>query len=136
MKIKKRFFILFLVSFSLTVFIILVWIGFNWLKNITEPFQSFSVTINNNSDYNIESVEVGIIKGTSKDIYTEPIKSGETVKIKPKLSLNGEGAIYIKYIDSRGGTREKTVCGYTEYLSGYSKVTISNVKATVEEKCM
>ncbi|MBD0384820.1 hypothetical protein [Paenibacillus sedimenti] len=133
MRIKKRSIILLVAAFSL---MILVFIGFNWLRNITDQFQSFSVTIKNKSDYDIVSIEIGIIKGASNDIYTEKIMSGETGKINPILSLKGEGAIYLKYTDSRGSTKEETVCGYTEYLSGNSKVTISNDKVTIEQNCM
>jgi hypothetical protein len=96
MKIKKRSIILLVASFSL---MILVFLGFNWLRNITDQFKSFSVTIKNKSDYDIVSIETGIINGASNDIHTEKIKSGETSKINPILSLKGEGAIYIKYTD-------------------------------------
>ncbi|MBW7455977.1 hypothetical protein ACFOLF_31685 [Paenibacillus sepulcri] len=130
---KKRPILLLISAFS---FILLVILGFNWLQdNILYQFQSFSVTIHNKSDYEIVSVETGIIKGTSKDIHTKKIKSGETMKIKPKLTLSGEGAIYITYIDSRGVTSKETVCGYTEYLAGNSKVTISNDKVNIIGKC-
>ncbi|TXK76124.1 hypothetical protein [Paenibacillus sp. N3.4] len=132
MKIKKRSIILLVAAFSL---MILVFLGFNWLRNITDQFQSYSVTIKNNSDYDIVSIETGILKGASNDIHTEKIRSGEIRKIKPKLSLKGEGAIYIKYIDSRGATKEEIVCGYTEYLSGNSMVTISNNKVTIKQNC-
>ncbi|GFZ77765.1 hypothetical protein GCM10008018_24260 [Paenibacillus marchantiophytorum] len=133
MKIKKRSIFMLVAVFSL---MILVFIGFNWLRNVTDQFQSFSVTIKNKSDYDIVLIETGIIKGASNDIYTKKIMSGETRKINPLLNLKGEGAIYIKYTDSRGATKEETVCGYTEYLSGNSKVTISNDKVTIEQNCM
>lgn len=119
-------------------FLLITLIAFCWLRNLTDNFiyfEDYSITIRNKSDYDIVSVEIGIIKGTSKDIYTKKIISGEKIKIKPELSLTGEGAIYMKYTDSRGDTIEKTVCGYTESLSGNSKVTISNDKVTVEENC-
>ncbi|MGM0884889.1 MAG: hypothetical protein ACQEXQ_28090 [Bacillota bacterium] len=130
MKIKKRYLLL------VVFFLLITIIAFIWMRNITDRFGSFSITISNKSDYDIVSVETGIIKGTSKDIYTEVIKSGEKIKIKPRLSLTGEGAIYINYTNSNGDTKEKTVCGYTESLSGYSKVTINDDKVTVEENCM
>lgn len=130
MKIKKRYLLLVVSFLLLTLF------AFSWFRNITDSFKDFSVTIRNKSDYDIVSVEIGMIKGTSKDIYTKKINSGKTIKIKPELSLTGEGAIYMKYTDSSGDTIEKTVCGYTESLSGNSKVTIKNDKVTVEQNCM
>ncbi|NQX66280.1 hypothetical protein HQN90_09090 [Paenibacillus alba] len=130
---KKRAIILLVSTFSL---VSIGFLGVKWLQdNIFCQFQSFSVTINNKSDFDIVSVETGIIKDTSKDIRTTKIKSGETMKIKPALTLTGEGAIYIKYIDSRGDAKEKTICGYTESLLGNSRVTISNDKVSVEERC-
>lgn len=136
--IKKRPIFLLGVVFSL---VIIAFISFNLFEDrydssIFGQFQAFTVTINNQSDNDIVSIETGLIKGTSKDTYTKIIKSGEKTKIKPELSLSGEGAVYIKYTDSKGNTKEKTVCGYTESLSGNSKVTIDNNKVTVEENCM
>lgn len=43
--------------------------------------------------------------------------------------------MYMKFTDSRGKSTQETVCGYTEYLSGYSKVTITNERTIVVEKC-
>lgn len=40
------------------------------------------------------------------------------------VTIRGEGAIYMKYTDSSGDTIEKTVCGYTESLSGNSRPLI------------
>jgi hypothetical protein len=59
----------------------------------------------------------------------------QTRKFKPTLSLHGEGAIYLKYTDAMGQSTQETVCGYTEYLSGYSKVMITNEDTTVVQQC-
>jgi len=114
-------------------------------SSFLRQFQSFSLTINNQSDYDIVSVEAGTLKtapsgkgtveGDSKDSRSKVIKSGEVVKFKPRLSLTGEGGIYFQYTDSRGQTVKKGVCGYTESLSGYSNVTIKNDQVVVEGKC-
>lgn len=108
-------------------------------------FQPFSVTVINESDYDIVSVETGILKSAptgqgvvesgSRHVSNKTIKSGKTAKIKPDLSLRGEGGIYLKYTNANGETVQKGVCSYTEYVSGYSKVTIRNDGASVEEKC-
>lgn len=140
-KIKKRSFILIVAAFSL---MIIAFLFFNFYRtniDVFRQFLSFSVTINNQSDYDIVSLETGTVEGpsgeikASKDYYSKTIKSGEKVKIKPKLSLTGEGGIYLKYNDSRGETISKAVCSYTESLSGYSEVTINNDKVTIEENC-
>lgn len=141
---KKKFIIIF-TSASLVCFL-LVFALIRSNIDFIRQFQSFTVTIHNESDYDIVSIETGtiesnstdtgIIEGSSKDVSSKTIKSGDKLKIKPKLSLRGEGGIYLKYTDSRGETVKKGVCSYTESLSGYSTVTIKNEKTTVEEKCM
>ncbi|MCA0756518.1 hypothetical protein KP806_15795 [Paenibacillus sp. N4] len=108
------------------------------------PFQSFSVKIINQSKHDIVSIETGIIEsasaagiveGDSKDRSSKTVKSGEEVRIKPKLSLSGEGAVYLKFSNSGGEEYIKTVCSYTESLSGFSEVTVRDDGITVEEDC-
>ncbi|MDI4647821.1 hypothetical protein [Cohnella hashimotonis] len=107
-------------------------------------FRSFSVTVVNDSDYDLVSVETGIlhsdaagnaIESGAKHTYAKTIKTGQKKAISPKLSLNGEGGIYLKYTDARGQTVQKTVCSYTESASGYSTVTIRNDRVDVKENC-
>ncbi|WP_433746022.1 hypothetical protein [Paenibacillus amylolyticus] len=107
-------------------------------------FSSFTVTIDNQSDFNLSSVETGVlvsgaqggtVESGSKDTLGTEIKSGEVVKIHPSLSLSGEGGIYLKFTDSRGETTNKMICSYTESLSGYSNVIVSNNNVSVKEKC-
>ncbi|WP_239616006.1 hypothetical protein [Cohnella mopanensis] len=108
-------------------------------KNLLEPFRSFTVTIVNESDADIVSVETGIRSGSpdnSKHSYEKIIATGATAKIKPKLTFTGEGVIYQKFVDSNGRSRETIACGYTEYVSGHSTVTIRNDKIEVEQDCM
>ena len=117
-----------------------------WKTNdeIFRPFRSFSVTVVNASDYDLLSVETGImssdasgntVKSGAKHTYEKPIKAGHEKVISPKLSLTGEGGIYLKYTDSRGETVQKTVCSYTEYATGYSTITIQNDRVDVKEDC-
>lgn len=67
----------------LSVFsLLLVIFLFNWLRTNTDDFgmlQSFSVTINNQSDYDIVSVETGMISSLEKHSYAKIIKAGDTV---------------------------------------------------------
>lgn len=121
--------------------------GVNSLKgnsNFFRQFQSFSLTVVNQSDYDIISVETGIlqsdasgnaVEGNSKHLFSKVIESGQQSVIKPRLTINNEGGIYMKYMDSSGKEVRKTVCSYTESASGYSIVTIMNDKIEVEEKC-
>lgn len=104
--------------------------------DLIRQFQSFSVTVSNQTNDDIVAIEAGIVNGDSKQQFEQTIRSGEEIKIKPKLSLAGEGGIYIKYMDASGETKEQGVCSYTESLSGYSTVTIQPDKVTVEENCM
>jgi len=99
------------------------------------PFKNFLLTVDNQSDDEISSIEIGLIHMDSKELFTDPIKKGETKKFKPTLSLSGEGSIYLKYTNAKGQSTQETVCGYTEYLSGYSTVTITNEGTTIVQQC-
>jgi hypothetical protein len=120
--------------------VILILFALNWIRINSDNFgyfQSFSVTINNQSDYDIVSVETGIVAGSSTHIYDKQIKAGDSVRIKPKLSLVGEGAVYLKYTDSIGDIKETIACGYTESLSGRTELTITNNGIIEnEQKCL
>ncbi|AIQ60469.1 hypothetical protein [Paenibacillus borealis] len=111
------------------------------ILSIAAQFQSFKVTVDNQSDFDLSLLETGVVTsaaaGASADELGKPLKSGETIKIRPRLSISGEGGIYLKYTDPREPEAAQTVgiCSYTESLSGYSKVTITNDKVTVKENC-
>lgn len=98
-------------------------------------FQPLTVTVRNESDFDIVSMETGIVEKGSKDVHDKSLPSGGSVKLKPRLALRGEGAVYLRFADSRGDSKVATVCGYTEYLSGKSVVTIGNNSVTVDEDC-
>ncbi|MBB6634292.1 hypothetical protein [Cohnella thailandensis] len=115
-----------------------------WKSELFRQFQSYTLTIDNQSDYDIVSVETGIMtsdssgktmESGSKHTYSKAIKTGQDQTIKPKLVIAGEGGIYMKFIDSRGESRQRTICSYTEYASGYSTVTINNDDVIIEENC-
>ncbi|MGG4145013.1 hypothetical protein ABEW34_17995 [Paenibacillus algorifonticola] len=122
-------------------------IGINALNkslDIFNMFRSFTLTIHNESDHELVTVQAGvlasdekgnIIETDSKQLYDDPIASGSKKKITPELNLTGEGGIYITYTDSTGFTRTTSVCSYTESLSGSSTITIYNDDAKVEENC-
>ncbi|MGE7616194.1 hypothetical protein [Paenibacillus sp. FSL R5-0744] len=128
---KRRFFIG-IAIFSLGIVIAF---GIGTISNILTPFKNFLLTVDNQSDDEISSIEIGLIHMDSKELFTDPIKKGETKKFKPTLSLSGEGSIYLKYTNAKGQSTQETVCGYTEYLSGYSTVTITNEGTTVVQQC-
>ncbi|MGC5774441.1 hypothetical protein [Paenibacillus pabuli] len=66
----------------------------------------------------------------------ENIPSGENLKFAPQLQISGESSVYLTFTDSRGETYHEMVCGYAEYLSGNSYVTITNETVTVKEESM
>ncbi|MEK4326687.1 hypothetical protein MKZ24_11855 [Paenibacillus sp. FSL R7-0297] len=111
------------------------------ILSMAAQFQSFRVTVNNESDFDLSILETGVVTGAaagaSTDELGKTLSSGKTIKIRPRLSLSGEGGIYLKYTDPRAPDVLQTigVCSYTESLSGYSKVTITNNKVTVKENC-
>jgi len=128
---KRRFFI----GISIFSVSIVIALGIGTISNILTPFKSFSLTVDNQSDDEISSIEIGLIDTDSKELFTNPIKKDQKKKFKPTLSLSGEGAIYLKYTDAKGQSTQETVCGYTEYLSGYSTITITNEGTTVVQQC-
>ncbi|WP_156114817.1 hypothetical protein [Paenibacillus sp. FSL R5-0345] len=128
---KRRFFI----GISIFSMGIVIALGIGTISNILTPFKSFLLTVDNQSDDEISSIEIGLLHTDSKELFTNPIKKGETKKFKPTLSLSGEGSIYLKYTDAKGRSTQETVCGYTEYLSGYSTVTITNEGTTIVQQC-
>ncbi|MEK3683156.1 hypothetical protein [Paenibacillus sp. FSL R10-2736] len=111
------------------------------ILSMAAQFQSFKVTVYNESDFDLSILETGVVTnaaaGASTDELGKTLSSGKTIKIRPRLSLSGEGGIYLKYTDPRAPEVAQTVgiCSYTESLSGYSKVTITNNKVTVKENC-
>ncbi|KHL94721.1 hypothetical protein QW71_16595 [Paenibacillus sp. IHB B 3415] len=111
------------------------------ILSMAAQFQSFRVTVNNESDFDLSILETGVVTGAAAGASTDELRktlsSGKTIKIRPRLSLSGEGGIYLKYTDPRAPDVLQTigVCSYTESLSGYSKVTITNNKVTVKENC-
>lgn len=128
-----------------TAIIVLIIVGarvaYNDQQGIFNYFRSFTVFVDNQSDVDLVSIEAGIIQSDSnadsdsKDMVEEPLASGNKLKFTPKLSLQGEGGIYLKITDSRGETTTHTVCSYTEYLSGKADVTVSNDKVTIDQDC-
>lgn len=121
-------------------------IAFKSLLNAVDPFRHLRITIHNQSDYDLTNIQANLAQGDnsfnnnnengSTYIFKKDIPSGSNVKFAPQLKLSGEGAVSLTFTDSRGKTYNKTVCGYTEYLSGNSYVTVTNENVTVKEECM
>lgn len=108
---------------------------------LVAQLQSFQLRVDNQSDFELRILETGVATSSAAEASVDEVgkilKSEKTVKIKPQLTLSGEGGIYLKYSDSREPDVPKTigVCSYTETLSGYSKVIITNDKVTIEQNC-
>ncbi|RXZ82473.1 hypothetical protein EBB07_10400 [Paenibacillaceae bacterium] len=116
-------------------FLIILLLTGMWVKNLVGSFfEPFNVTIENKSDTDIVAIETGI-PNSSSDVYSDALRSGKSVKLKPKLQLSGEGMIYLKYTDADGSESTVTICGYTEYLSGNAHVVISNDGVDVTQEC-
>lgn len=119
-------------------------IAFKSLLNAVDPYRHLRITIHNQSDYNLTNIQASLVQGESFNInesgstyiFDKDVSSGSNVKFAPQLKLSGEGAVSLAFTDSRGKTYNKTVCGYTEYLSGNSYVTVTNENVTVKEECM
>ncbi|MFX3647270.1 MAG: hypothetical protein ACE3K2_20215 [Paenibacillus sp.] len=119
-------------------------VAFKSLLNAVDPYRHLRITIHNQSDYNLTDIQASLVQGESYNtnesgstyIFDKDVSSGSNVKFAPQLKLSGEGAVSLTFTDSRGKTYNKTVCGYTEYLSGNSYVTVTNENVTVKEECM
>lgn len=92
-----------------TAFVILIRNQGDFLRQ----FQSFAVTIDNQAE--------------------DVIISKET--FRPRLSAAGEAAVYLEYTNSAGETFQHTVCGYTESLTGYSEVAITDEETLIDQQC-
>lgn len=66
------------------------------ILSMAAQFQSFRVTVNNESDFDLSILETGVVTGAgagaSTDELGKTLSSGKTIKIRPRLSLSGEGA--------------------------------------------
>ncbi|MFJ2046291.1 hypothetical protein ACIOBL_22035 [Paenibacillus taichungensis] len=131
------------IGLAVVIFIgIIIYMSF---QNAIDPFKDLRITIHNQSDYDLSNIKASLTKddhssntNENGSIYNlnKAVPSGEQVKFAPQLQLSGEGSVYLEFTNSRGETYNKTVCGYTEYLSGNSYVTVTNETITVREDCM
>jgi len=130
MKLLRRLLFVYLSIAALLVLLVL------WGMKFTEPFGPLRVTVVNETGSDLVAVETGLVSGSSKHFYRERIESGQSAKIKPDLSLTGEGAVYQKFVFASGAPKEAVVCGYTESLSGTAKVTLrADGRIDVEQSC-
>ncbi|MFC4597602.1 hypothetical protein [Cohnella hongkongensis] len=130
MKLLRSLMIVYLAIAAVLVLLIL------WGIKLVEPFGPLRVTVVNETDAALVSVESGIVSGSSKHTYRQAIEAGESARIKPELSLSGEGAVYQKFYFSGGEVKEAVVCGYTESLSGTATVTLrADGRIDVEQSC-
>jgi uncharacterized protein affecting Mg2+/Co2+ transport len=109
-----------------------------------DQFRSFSVRIDNQSDHDFTIVEAGIlqsdsegkvVEGESKSTVGKTLASGARLTVTPKLSIAGEGGIYLKMTDAEGETATHVVCSYTESLSGKTLVIVTNDDVEIEQNC-
>lgn len=82
---------------------------------LVAQLQSFQVRVDNQSDFELRILETGVVTSSAAEASVDEVgkilKSEKTVKIKPQLTLSGEGGIYLKYSDSREPDVPKTI-GY------------------------
>lgn len=130
----------------LAVSLVIVAIGYmiKPLLPIFNMFQPYTLTIVNESDERIISVETGTLHSNpdgeglvigEKHVHSKVIREGEKVKIRPGLTMNREGGVYMTITTEDGKQIEKTVCSYAEGPSGYSVAIVSNEKIKIEEDC-
>lgn len=129
----------------LSTMILFIGLVISMVYQALEPFRHLRITIHNQSDYDLSNITARVSSGVDSfntnnegTIYNlnKAVPSGEQVKFAPQLQLSGEGSVYLEFTNNRGETYNKTVCGYTEYLSGNSYVTVTNETITVREDCM
>ncbi|SFS57561.1 hypothetical protein [Paenibacillus sp. BC26] len=111
--------------------------------DIVKENRAFTVRIDNKSSFDLVTVETGLLTSgdagntikVQPNLHAEPIRSGTSRHIKPKLSSVGESSIYLKFTNSNGESFERSVCSYTEHLTGYTKVKVTDKEITVDESC-
>jgi hypothetical protein len=142
--IKKT--LLFSIVFVATVTLTIVGATALYKDNSTlfDQFRGFSVTIDNQSDFELSVIEAGIlhsdsegnvVEGASKSPVGKTLAGGKRLTVKPELSISGEGGIYLKMTDADGETVTHVVCSYTESLSGKTEVTVTNDDVEIEQNC-
>ena len=131
------------------IFLLAIIIFFGIIIGMAYPtidqFRSLRITIHNQSDFDLTDVNASLVQGegsvnTGRDgsVYKlkKDVASGKKVKFAPRLRPSGESSVHLQFTDSRGEIYNKTVCGYTEYLSGNTYVTVTNDNITVKEECL
>jgi len=132
MKMLRRLMLAYLSIGALLVLFIL-W-GIKWM----EPFGPLRITVVNETSVDLVTVETSAVSssGSSKHFYRQRIEAGQSAKIRPELSLTGEGGVYQKFVFDSGEPKEAVVCGYTESLSGTATVTLrADGRIEVEQSC-
>ncbi|MGR6546142.1 hypothetical protein [Paenibacillus tundrae] len=112
-------------------------------QNAIDRFKDFRITIDNQSTYELTGIQAGLIGSDNtanvkdKSLYIPGLNlpSGKKIRFTPQLKLSGEESIYLKFKDSRGKNYTETVCGYTEHLTGHTRVTVTNDTISVKEEC-
>ncbi|MCM3174090.1 hypothetical protein [Paenibacillus sp. MER 99-2] len=136
----RRFTPRFVILLVVTLFVgVILYLSY---QNAIDRFKDFRITIDNQSAYELTGIQSGLIgsenanvMGKSLFIPGQDLPSGHKIQFTPQLKLSGEGSIYLKFSDSRGNNYTKTVCGYTEYLAGHTRVTVTNDTISVNEEC-
>lgn len=138
--------LIFIGCFTITVALTIVGARavYNDHPDFFNMFKSFTVRIYNQSDFDLVKIETGILQSDaqgntietgSTDVVEDTLASGGKLTFKPKLSIQGEGGVYMKVTDSRGQTETYSVCSYTESLSGQTDVTVSNDGVKIDQDC-
>lgn len=100
----------------------------------------FTVALTNESDVGIVRVDTVLRSARpsgSPHTHGTAIGPGERAVIRPKLLIAGEGAISQRIAFENGTVKETVVCGYTEYVSGRSTVTVkADGSIVVEQDCL
>ncbi|QJC52569.1 hypothetical protein HGI30_14020 [Paenibacillus albicereus] len=114
------------------------------LYSLSKEFRPFRLTVHNQSGKSVDVLaiyirslnESGIEGVSSLDRLSRKLGSGRKATFKPALEHAGEGTIYVEY--RIGGDRQSmktVVCGYTEYASGFSTLTLKGTEVQLKQRC-
>ncbi|PLT46561.1 hypothetical protein B8V81_0785 [Paenibacillus pasadenensis] len=114
------------------------------LYSLSKEFRPFRLTVDNQSGKSVDVLAISIrsrdgsgIEGVSSlDRLSRTVDNGRKATFKPALEHAGEGSIYVEY--RIGGDRDSVktvVCGYTEYASGFSTLTLKGTEVQLEQNC-
>lgn len=102
---------------------------------ILHVMRPLTVTLKNNSDAEIISVEFRMTHMDTPYVFERTVPAGESRNIRPEFEDLIEGELTFTAVDAEGHRYTGIACGYTSGLNGESAVTIDTDGVTIQAEC-